>query len=295
MAYLVSRDYNKQIQADNLSQIISADLSVKSSAELVAQSEMISYLIQKYDTTVEFTETTVFSLSLDYLAQDLVYLDGSAWLVGSTYAINDIVSHEGYVYYAMVETEGTVPETGSIVWGLLGAQYAFYNAKLPFNSFNYTTVYVVGNKVFWKNKVYTCLIQTPILDHETILQYGTYSNVPLANVPPDDALQGLNYWGVGVDYKVDAETLITDTDYWTLGDNRSQQMVMYMIDVTLYHLHSRISPRNIPQLRIDRYHSAVDWLNMAAKGDITADLPVIQPRRGNRIRYGGSVKNDNSY
>ena len=71
---------------------------------------------------------------------------------------------------------------------------------------------------------------------------------------------------------------------------------MFMVDIVLYHINSRVSPRNIPQIRMDRYDAAISWLKNVAKGDdITADIPVKQPKQGSRNRYGGNVKNINTY
>jgi hypothetical protein len=46
---------------------------------------------------------------------------------------------------------------------------------------------------------------------------------------------------------------------------------------------------------VKRYDDAKAWLKAAGRGDITANLPIIQPTTGARIRYGGNVKNINSY
>jgi hypothetical protein len=36
-------------------------------------------------------------------------------------------------------------------------------------------------------------------------------------------------------------------------------------------------------------------LKAVGKGDVTANLPLLKPAQGSRIRYGGNVKNINSY
>lgn len=84
--------------------------------------------------------------------------------------------------------------------------------------------------------------------------------------------------------------------YFTKGDNRNQQMLMYMVDIVLYHLYSRIAPKSIPDLRVDRYNAAIIWLQKVAKDDgVTADLTKIQPKAGGRFRSGSNVKQVNSY
>jgi hypothetical protein len=153
----------------------------------------------------------------------------------------------------------------------------------------------VGDRVFWKNKSYTCRVQTQTLSHELSLQYYQTNNVPYTNAFPDDAQFGLQQWGTGEPYIIDAGTDILNQSIWADTDNRDQQMVMYLVDITLYHLHSRIAPRNIPQLRMDRYDAAIEWLKMCAKGDVSPGLPVLQPRQGSRVRYGSQIRNINSY
>ena len=52
----------------------------------------------------------------------------------------------------------------------------------------------------------------------------------------------------------------------------------------------------IPDLRKERYDGnspnqtggAIGWLKKVASGDITADLPNIQPQQGMSIRYGNA-------
>lgn len=84
--------------------------------------------------------------------------------------------------------------------------------------------------------------------------------------------------------------------YFTKGDSRNQQMVMYMIDLTIYHLYARVAPKNIPQTRVDRYDAVIYWLKNVAKGqDITADIEKIQPPQGKRIRWGSKIKRTNDY
>lgn len=170
-----------------------------------------------------------------------------------------------------------------------------YNAIYPFPQFDFKTLYNLGDKVFWKDKVYTCLVQTPVIDHETAIQYRTYENLPLPNVEPDNVINGLQYWGVGQAYNVPVSTAITNTTFWQQADTRDAQMVLYLIDIALYHVHSRIAPRNIPELRVKRYDAAIDWLKMCATGEVTPALPLLQPKQGNRIRFGGQIKQINSF
>ena len=59
----------------------------------------------------------------------------------------------------------------------------------------------------------------------------------------------------------------------------------------------RIAPNNIPQLRENNYNYAIDWLKQAGGQDnaITADIPLLQPKQGGRIRWGSNTRNINIY
>jgi phage gp36-like protein len=87
------------------------------------------------------------------------------------------------------------------------------------------------------------------------------------------------------------------TNWVEISDTRDQQLKLYLIDVTLYHTHSRINPRNIPDLRLLRRDEAIKWLTMISKGDITVNLPEIdaENKQGYSITYGGETKRTNSY
>lgn len=86
-----------------------------------------------------------------------------------------------------------------------------------------------------------------------------------------------------------------DSELAKTGADRDPQLLAYIIDIALFHLHSRIAPRNIPEIRKDRYENAISWLKMCAFGDVTPKLTPKDPKQGSRIRYGGNTKNTNIY
>jgi hypothetical protein len=73
-----------------------------------------------------------------------------------------------------------------------------------------------------------------------------------------------------------------------------------MIDISLYHLHSRINPRNIPQLRMIRYDGmgpnqtggSIGWLKKIMIGDISADLPRTTGTYSRMMEWGSEEKNN---
>jgi len=86
-----------------------------------------------------------------------------------------------------------------------------------------------------------------------------------------------------------------DNELTKTGEDRDAQLLSYIIDLCLYHLHSRIAPRNIPELRQTRYDNAVLWLKMCVSGDVTPKLELNPNNQGLMTRYGGNTKNINMY
>jgi phage gp36-like protein len=81
-----------------------------------------------------------------------------------------------------------------------------------------------------------------------------------------------------------------------VATDRHPQILMYMIDVALFHMHSRINPRNIPELREVRYNQAIDWLKAVAKGSIAPNLPALaSDQPSNRTVWGSQPKANNFY
>lgn len=280
MGYLIRHDYKSLIQTDNLSQIIGADYSLLEKIEDVALSEIKSYLVQKYNTDDEFTDTGLWATDETYYPSSRIYLDGTAYSSSSTYAIDDIAVYSGSVYRCTV-TIGTPEAFNANKWQKVGAQYAIYhidltNDAVPATKWDYNTAYAIGDRVWYGTKVYEATAAS-------------------TSQRPDASSS--QYWDSGTEWSVVATDLPDGNSVFVLGDTRNKQMVNYMIDIVLYHLHSRIAPRNIPDLRVKRYDDAIAWLKQCAKGDhLTADMPVIQPRQGYRNRYGGSlVKQNNNF
>lgn len=180
-----------------------------------------------------------------------------------------ILDQEGkiqYTHYSDVPPINVFPDNekdGAKYWGT-GTSYSFKGfvvnpALADFTAWSAVTAYTIGNRVKHNDIIYQALIAS-------------------TNSEPSST----NY----------AKWQILS---WTAGDNRSQLILMYAIDIALYHLHSRVAPRNIPELRIDRYADAIAWMKRAGKGEVTVDLPKIQPAQGNAYRFGSNVKQNNSY
>lgn len=81
------------------------------------------------------------------------------------------------------------------------------------------------------------------------------------------------------------------------GTARNSLLVMYMMDCVLYHIHARINPSRMPEIRVTRYEKAIKWLEMVASGKLTPNLPkILDPDTGgvaestNKNRFGSNPK-----
>jgi hypothetical protein len=298
MGYLTPGDYKKTIQADNLNQVIGSDSFILEDAEQTAIEDVKSGLVQKYEVEQEFIDTPAWDKTDTYLALDRVYLDAPTFSAVTVYAAGAYVTYQPNVSIPAKTVYKSIAGSAAHAflaseWTEVGPQYTIYAPKLPAPLFNYRSVYKVGNTVFWKDKVYTCAIETSTT--ADYLQYLNYQNIPPANIFPDDLVNGVQYWGAGVAYSVAPGTDILNTTKWLPGDTRCKQIVWCVVALTLYYVHARIAPRNVPELRQDDQRRADKMIKQFAEGDKTPKLPVKQPRQGARVRYGGNIKNNNTY
>lgn len=301
MSYLIPSDYKKQIQVGNLIQVIRGDATIQTAGEETAIDEASSYLVQKYDLVTELQDTPQWNSAETYKAGNRVFMDAAPYAIGSTYNTNAYVAFtvgagitaSTSIYKAL--QDGITGAWDATKWKLVCPQYQIFNAIYPAPLFNMQGSYIIGSPVFWKDKTYSCLIASRQFSNETALQFTNLTNLPYSNIFPDDPVQGFQYWGSPTIYGVPINTDILNTSFWQPGDNRCKQLVTYLVDIALYHMHSAVAPATVPELREKRYDDAIKWLNKAAKGDVTASLPLKQPIQGRRNRYGGQIKNNNSW
>lgn len=82
-----------------------------------------------------------------------------------------------------------------------------------------------------------------------------------------------------------------------LATDRNPLIILYLIDITLYHLHSNISPDTVPELRLTRYKAAIDWLKAVAMEKLSPVLPPKINEAGTEaisFVYGSNPKTSNT-
>jgi hypothetical protein len=127
--------------------------------------------------------------------------------------------------------------------------------------------------------------------------YKCFANGTVGKLPTDTT-----FWtkvgkdrGLYICIQISTAIDVSNREYWIEAED-TQLLRMYVIDLTLYHAHSRIQPRNIPEWRIQRRDDAIAFLNQIKKGDITMALPIYaNTDTGQRISYGGNPKQENYY
>jgi hypothetical protein len=294
MSYILASDLKRLIQTDNLSQITGSDDTLLDYAIMAAIIELKTYLVQKYIVDDEIKDFVTYASNATYYYGQRLILTADAYNSAVTYAAGDLAIKPNTtdVYLCLNATSGAFADAD---WSVIAANGTKYYTILPagYTPFDYQKYYAKDDNVYYAGRLYTAKQATPILSQQSALQYGNTANLPLRNVFPN-APNASQYWTDNGAYTIPNQA-ITNTGVFAQGDNRNHQLVNICIDITLYHLHSRIAPRNIPDLRVKRYDDARKWLKRISTGDLTADLPQIQPQSGSRIRWGSAVKQQNNY
>jgi hypothetical protein len=263
-------DYERAIQSDNLAQIIESNYNLLIDVEQAAQLTMTGHLKQRYQVDKVFSNTYLFNIASTYKGNDLVEYTEPVFSATTVYIANDRASFSGNIYESIA---GSVAHAfNPLEWTKICADKLLFYITLPNPSYNNSISYAIGDVVFYNDYTYTCL-------------------QPVSGILPTNT----NYWLVGASYSVTG-ILPTDISKWTLGDNRNQEIVQYLIDITLYNLHCRINPRNVPELRKERYDGniasqiggAIGWLKNVSAGKVYVDIPEILPSQGNSITWGNA-------
>lgn len=272
MAFIIEKDFGTLIQPENLQQV----KGTSSAADLyldevigIAIAEVTSYLSPRYYITKIFNETNQpYDSNKNYKIYDRVYANFPAWVNNISYTNTTNVSYNGFIYKKNGNMVGYVPgilPTDTMYWLAQYKNDTIYSVKDGSNAGKYddAKTYVLGDVVSYYYDLF-------------IAKQEVTNIVPNSNSA---------YWDV---YPSSfTGSLPTVTNFWIEGDNRNHQLKQCIVDIALYHFHSRTNPRNIPDLRKDRYDGnrerltlgAIGWLKDIANGLVNADLPEkIKPQ-----------------
>jgi phage gp36-like protein len=191
-------------------------------------------------------------------------------------------------------------------------------------TYSKTATYLIDDRVFWSPTAYDALA-TYITGDQISFDIGTSPEVDekiyIANQSVAAGETPLTHpakWDLKADnntfYTCIADTtagdLPTDVTKFTAGDNREPKLKTVVVDIALYNIHSRITPRDIPEIRQIRYDGAgnkdksehaIGWLEKVQKGTITPDLTVrtdddgVTEQNTERFSYGTSTTTSYKY
>jgi phage gp36-like protein len=74
-------------------------------------------------------------------------------------------------------------------------------------------------------------------------------------------------------YSYLAKRYDADQIFAAVGAARNTMVLKCMVDITLFHLHSRVTPNQVPAVRNDRYVDSIAWMKAVYSGEINPRLP----------------------
>lgn len=88
-----------------------------------------------------------------------------------------------------------------------------------------------------------------------------------------------------------------DEIFAATGSQRNKVILVYAIDVVLYHIHCIHNPAKMPEIRVINYDNTIKNLEKISKGMINpVGLPILTPQNEKgQLLFGGNKKNSNHY
>lgn len=329
MAFLLKNDYYSLISELNLNVVISDTDSFLAKRQKSAIEEISSFLRHRYDVNQIFKDILTFVLANTYAENDLVEWSETAYDTGTTYDTDDRCSYSGKIYKS--KEDGVTGAYDDTKWTELADNESLWYARipttdnLPSETFSYTQNAYTGkhNEITGWDKATDTILYFK-RDNKRVYVYKSTAN-RLAGYPSEGYFE---YETEGIELPITKkiitgsnETLggfidiigyiddlqewnVEATNYWTEGDNRNAKIVELMIDIVVYHVHARIQPRNIPEIRKERYDGndpdqkggAIGFLKLVQKGTAQLDIPRHDDnQRGQNVTYGSKKKLDWDY
>ena len=115
---------------------------------------------------------------------------------------------------------------------------------------------------------YDASIHREILD--SLLRQGTSDYDPqIIEICEDRAVSEMKSY---LNKKYDCQAIFSQT-----GEERHPLILMFALDITIYHIFCQHNPYKMSKIREDRYERAIEWLKGVMKGDITVEGAPLLP------------------
>lgn len=277
--FLRTKDYYKQIAKDNFEQVLKQARQISGDSEILAMSELSaiehikSYISGRYRVNDIFESLNSFNIASNYYYGDRIDLTSTDYDNTTAYIVGDRVVYTNSVYECILNSTGNLP-TNATYWILLGVE-GIYCVAYP-DQFDDRVLYSVGDRV-----------NVDYIVYERIANSGYIQG----KVPTDT-----NYWKAIQQSDYTAVTGVYPTNaLWSYSDNRNYVIMTLLIDFVLYDIHSMINPRNVPELRIQRYNATKEFLEGVNKGSYNMNLPSFGAQKGYQLKAGSNEPFNNIY
>lgn len=115
---------------------------------------------------------------------------------------------------------------------------------------------------------YDASIHREILD--SLLRQGTSDYDPqIIEICEDRAVSEMKSY---LNKKYDCQAIFSQA-----GEERHPLILMFALDITIYHIFCQHNPYKMSKIREDRYERAIEWLKGVMKGDITIEGAPLLP------------------
>ena len=115
---------------------------------------------------------------------------------------------------------------------------------------------------------YDASIHREILD--SLLRQGTSDYDPqIIEICEDRAISEMKSY---LNKKYDCQAIFSQT-----GADRHPLILMFALDITIYHIFCQHNPYKMSKIREDRYERAIEWLKGVMKGVITIEGAPLLP------------------
>jgi len=115
---------------------------------------------------------------------------------------------------------------------------------------------------------YDASIHKEILD--SLLRQGTADYDPqIVEICEDRAITEMRSY---LNKKYDCDSIFSARD-----NDRHELVLMFAIDIAIFHIYCQHNPYKMSKIRQDRYDRAVEWLKGVMRGDVTIDGAPLLP------------------
>lgn len=326
--YLRKKDYYQIIEEEELNIIVTdASTVIRQQREIGVIEEVKSFIRHRYDVQEVFRDVLSWDASRIYYINELIeysepdYVAATEYQVGQrvVYTVTTGTISVDNIYEATEITTGNLP-TDTDNWDFITTDKNLYYSRIvspspglttPDTSFtyttnNYTTSFdeILGwdrtKTIYFKLKddviklYYSEANRTNDVDSIGVCRYENVKNFPLNLEIERGDIDDNNSMLSGVLSVINFIPDLTEWDVepsnqWTRADNRNQQILSIVLKIMVFELHSFVSKRNTPELRILARDDAYQMLqNISSGKDMTADIPTYEDKKKGQSFVGGN-------